>query len=201
MASITSLLLRADDGSASAHEKLVERVYTELRLIANRRMERELGDMTLQPTALVHEAFLRLFGNSKHKTEWSSSRHFYGAAANAMRQVLIESARRRKSIKRGGEWKRVPADPDQFSGNETAEDILALDDALGRLQETKPEMANLVKLRFFTGMSIKDAAAQLNISSRTADDYWAYAKAWLRSDMKEHSSLFSAAQDARDRET
>jgi len=183
MASITSLLLRADKGSASAHDRLVERVYAELRLIANRRMERELGELTLQPTALVHEAFLRLFGNSKRKTAWSNSRHFYGAAANAMRQVLIESARRRKSAKRGGQWNKLPTDPDQFSGNETAEDILALDDSLGRLQEVKPEMANLVKLRFFTGLSINDAAEQLGICTRTADDYWVYAKAWLRADM------------------
>jgi len=193
MASITSLLLRADKGSASAHSKLVERVYAELRLIANRRMERELGDMTLQPTALVHEAFLKLFGNSNRKTAWSNSRHFYGAAANAMRQVLIESARRRKSAKRGGEWNQVPTDPDQFSGNETAEDILALDDSLNRLEKVKPEIANLVKLRFFTGLSVKDAAEQLGISPRTADDYWAYAKAWLRSDMLDHSDLHKKA--------
>jgi len=187
MTSVTSILKRIESGSESARDRLLHRVYGELRAIANNRFSHERNENLLQPTALVHEAFLRLFRQPNSEVTWDNSSHFFGAASNAMRQVLIESARQRKSAKRGGSWCRVSDEPDQLACVEMAEEVLALDESLSRLESVEPQIANLVKLRFFVGLTVKEAAIELGIGARTADDYWAYAKAWLRSDMQDCS--------------
>ena len=185
MTSVTSILKRIGNGSQSARDRLLCRVYGELRSIACSRFANERNEHLLQPTALVHEAFIRLFRQPNTSRTWDNSRHFYGAAANAMRQVMIDSARQRKSAKHGGKWSQISNDPDQYATAEMAEDILALDESLNRLEKIEPLIASLVKLRFFVGLTVREAATELGIGARTADDYWAYARAWLRSDIQD----------------
>jgi RNA polymerase sigma factor (TIGR02999 family) len=175
---VTQLLERIDGGDPHAPEQLLPLVYDELRRLAALKMAQERPDQTLQATALVHEAYLRLVGNQKDH-RWDNRRHFFAAAAEAMRRILVENARRKASRKHGGELTRRALDPDQVADPERADDLLALDEALERLNEVDPPVAALVRLRYFAGMTIPEAARALGVAPRTADGYWAYAKAWL----------------------
>jgi RNA polymerase sigma factor (TIGR02999 family) len=141
-------------------------------------MAREKPDQTLQATALVHEAYLRLVDAEKRQ-HWDNRQHFFAAAAEAMRRILIENARRKASRKHGGRLTRRALDPDQIALPGRADELLALDEALDRLRSLDPDVAALVGLRYFAGMTIPQAAAALGVAPRTADNYWAYAKAWL----------------------
>jgi RNA polymerase sigma factor (TIGR02999 family) len=154
-------------------------VYEELRQLAAQRLAQEKPGQTLQATALVHEAFLRLVGDDAEKP-WDNRGHFFAAAAEAMRRILVENARRKRSLKQGGDRRRQPLEPDCIAAPEAADDLVALDEALTRLAATEPQVAELVKLRYFAGLTIPQAAIQLHISPWTADAWWSYAKAWFR---------------------
>jgi RNA polymerase sigma factor (TIGR02999 family) len=165
-------------GNPRAAAELLPLVYDELRRLAARRLARERPGQTLQATALVHEAYLRLAGADG--CAWGDPGHFFLAAAEAMRRILIESARRKKSRKRGGDRRREELDGDRLLAPTPADDLLALDEALARLADRDPVKADLVKLRYFAGLTLDQAAAALGLSPSTADRYWAYARAWLR---------------------
>jgi RNA polymerase sigma factor (TIGR02999 family) len=162
----------------SARE-LLPLVYDELRKLAAQRMARELPGQTLQPTALVHEAYLRLVGAHPDRP-WDGRSHFFAAAAEAMRRILIDNARRRHRLKRGGNRARVDLDAAEPAVPDTADDLLALDEALQKLAKTDKVKAELVQLRIFAGLTLAQAAEILGLSTATADRYWAYARAWLR---------------------
>jgi RNA polymerase sigma factor (TIGR02999 family) len=175
---VTQILDRVHQGDPKAAEELLPLVYDELRKLAAHRMAGESADQTLQPTALVHEAWLRLVGSGHEK--WNSRGHFFSAAAEAMRRILIEAARRKHSQRRGGGWERVDLDDSQLLLERPADEILAVDEALDKLAKEDPLAAELVKLRYFMGMALPEAAQALEISPRTADRLWAYARTWLR---------------------
>ena len=177
MKDVTRLLTEID-GDPSASDRLLPLVYDELRKLAAARLANEKPGDTLQATALVHEAYLRLV-DVDAKVSWSNRRHFFAAAAEAMRRILIENARRRASLKRGGNRKRVELNDRLSFKQQSPEDILALSDALDVLAAEDPVKADLVKLRYLAGLSHQDAAKALGISRPTADRYWAYAKARL----------------------
>lgn len=165
-------------------DNLLPLVYSELRRLAAARLAEEPSGQTLQPTALVHEAFLRLIGSPKGEgvvatPRWENRGHFFAAAAEAMRRIMIESARRKGRVKHGGGHIREWLDPNALSAPEADEELLALDEALQYFAEVEPQIAELVKLRFFGGLTLKEAASLLRLPSRTADAHWAYARAWL----------------------
>ena len=176
---VTRILQSIDSGDPKAAEELLPLVYDELRRLAAIRMADEQPDQTLQPTALVHEAWLRLTGDENQ--QWNGRAHFYGAAAEAMRRILIERARRKLSLKRGAKAERVDLNLDlmEVATQSEPEAILALTEALGKLATEDPESAKLVKLRFFAGMSNQEAAQALGVSERSAKRYWTFARAWL----------------------
>jgi RNA polymerase sigma factor (TIGR02999 family) len=178
MSEVTQILRHIEAGDPGAAEELLPLVYEELRKLAAARMAAESPDHTLQATALVHEAYLRLV-DAEHRQHWDSRGHFFAAAAEAMRRILINRARDRNRQKRGGGWQRI--DLDQLAAVDQAadEDLLSLDEALAQLSVEDHACAELVKLRFFAGLTQDEAATALGISSRTADRYWAYARAWL----------------------
>ena len=176
MSDVTRLLDAAAAGDRKAAADLLPLVYDELRKLAAARMAAEAPDHTLQPTALVHEAYLRLVGRGDDH-RWDGRGHFF--AAEAMRRILIESARRKHGPERGGDFTRCDLDPDQLSPSDPPPRILALDEALDRLAAIEPRAAEVVKLRYFAGLTVAEAAAVLGISPRTADNDWAYARAWL----------------------
>jgi RNA polymerase sigma factor (TIGR02999 family) len=177
MADVTHVLDAAAAGDRKAAADLLPLVYDELRKLAAARMAGEAPEHTLQPTALIHEAFLRLVGRGDDH-RWDGRGHFFAAAAEAMRRILVESARRKRRLKRGGGRRRL--DLDQVAVvSAPGDDLLDLDEALGRLVEEEPAKAELVKLRFYAGLSVEEAAACLGISRATADRHWAYARAWL----------------------
>jgi RNA polymerase sigma factor (TIGR02999 family) len=178
MSDVTRLLDAASAGDRHAAAELLPLVYDELRKLAAVRMAAESPDHTLQPTALVHEAFLRLVGRSD-ASRWDNRGHFFAAAAEAMRRILVEGARRKKSAKHGGGHAEVDAHTIAIAAPELDDDIVAIDEALDRLAAIDPVKAELVKLRYFAGLTIEDAAATLGISSATAKRYWAYSRAWL----------------------
>jgi RNA polymerase sigma factor (TIGR02999 family) len=177
MNEVTRVLSAVERGDPSAAGQLLPLVYDELRRLAARRLAQEKPGHTLQATALVHEAYLRLVGNSP--AYWNGRAHFFAAAAEAMRRILVESARRRASLKRGGARARQPLDDLDIPLQRPPEELLAVHDALDRLAETDPRAAELVKLRYFAGFTLDEAAEALGISARTADNVWAYARAWL----------------------
>jgi RNA polymerase sigma factor (TIGR02999 family) len=183
MADVTRILSAIEQGDPSAAEQLLPLVYDELRKLAAAKMAQEKPGQTLQATALVHEAYLRLVDVEKAQ-HWNSRGHFFGAAAEAMRRVLVENARRRESSKRGGYLKRVDFDVTVAPQDGLSPDLLALDQALKQLETDAPQKAELVKLRFFCGLSIDEASAALGVSSATAKRYWTYARAWLYGRMK-----------------
>jgi RNA polymerase sigma factor (TIGR02999 family) len=181
MNDVTRILDEIGQGESRAAERLLPLVYDELRRLAAQRLAREAPGQTLQATALVHEAYLRLVGSEA--TSWNGRGHFFAAAAEAMRRILIENARRRQAEKRGGALQRVDLDAVDVPATSPTVDILALDDALTRLAAEDPAKAELVKLRFFGGLSVEDAGRVLGISRATADRYWAYARVWLYTEL------------------
>jgi len=179
MSDVTRILSAIERGDAKATDQLLPLVYEELRLLAGQRLSQEPPGQTLQATALVHEAYLRLVGAEGQS--WASRGHFFKAAAEAMRRILIDNARRKKSLKRGGD--RRPVDLDEslaVDDGGRAEEMLALDEALAKLAQHDPTKADLVKLRYFAGLTIEQAAKALDISHATAERYWDYARSWLR---------------------
>ena len=182
---VTRVLSEATGGDTDAASKLLPLVYDELRKLAAQHIAHEKPGQTLQATALVHEAYLRLVDvDAQRLRQWEGRGHFFAAAAEAMRRILIDSARRRVSLKRGGGRTREH-DLDHAITPERPEQILALDEALGRLAAGNPEAAELVKLRFFAGFTNADAARLLGMSPRRADQVWAYARAWLREELED----------------
>ena len=179
MQQITQILDAIEHGNANAAHELLPIVYDELRKLAAQRLGRESPGQTLQATALVHEAYLRLVGAEQADPKWDSRGHFFAAAAEAMRRILIDRAREKRAQKRGGARRKLTLDAADISIDAVPEEIIELDEALSRLAAEDAVKAELVKLRFFAGLSLKDAARILGISSTTADRYWAYARAWL----------------------
>jgi len=183
MSDVTSLLQRIDSGDPAAAESLLPLVYDELRRLAAAQMSRESPDQTLQPTALVHEAYLRLVGSDGAQNCWNSKGHFFGAAAIAMRRILVEAARRRGRVKRGGELSRQALDEANLAEPENSDRLLLLDAAMTRLAAERPEIARLVELRYFAGLTMPQAAEALGIPLRTAERSWTYARAWLQAEI------------------
>jgi RNA polymerase sigma factor (TIGR02999 family) len=178
MKEVTRILSDVEQGDPHAAEYLLPLVYEELRKLAAQRLAQEAPGQTLQATALVHEAYLRLVDVEKAQ-HWDSRGHFFAAAAEAMRRILVENVRRRRSEKHGGRARRIDFEEAQSLAEPPADDLLALDEALDQLAAEDPVKAELVKLRCFAGLSHQDAARALGISRATADRYWAYAKSWL----------------------
>jgi RNA polymerase sigma factor (TIGR02999 family) len=174
----TRLLSAVEQGDPHAAAQLLPLVYQELRQLAARKLAQEQPGQTLQATALVHEAYLRLVDVNQAQ-QWNSRGHFFAAAAEAMRRILVERARQRHSLKQGAGHNRVNLDAALSLADEADEDLLALDEALAKLTHEDPIKAKLVQLRYFAGLSVEDAARALDISRATADRYWAYAKVWL----------------------
>lgn len=178
MICVTNILSRIEAGDARAAEELLPEVYDELRMLAAARLRREKPGQTLQATALVHEAYLRLMDGAVGG-QWDHRGHFFAAAAEAMRRILVDNARRKGSVKRGGELTRAAAYDLAAPAQRDPLDLLALDEALSRLEQAEPDKARLVKLRYFAGCSLEDAAELLGISRATAQRHWTYARAWL----------------------
>jgi RNA polymerase sigma factor (TIGR02999 family) len=181
MSQVTRILSAIEHGDLHAAEQLLPLVYDELRRLAAQKLAQEAPGQTLQATALVHEAYLRLV-DGKQVQRWDSRGHFFVAAAEAMRRILVESARRKQRLKHGGGRVREQADK-EFACPERPERLLALDEALERLAATNPPAAELVKLRYFAGCTNAEAASLLGISPRKATQVWAYARAWLREEI------------------
>jgi RNA polymerase sigma factor (TIGR02999 family) len=179
MSNVTRLLDAAAAGDRRAAADLLPLVYDELRKLAATRMAAEPPDQTLQATALVHEAYLRLVGPADG-LRWDSRGHFFAAAAEAMRRILVDAARRKAAVRHGGGLGRVELDPDRTAAPQTREDLIAVDEALVRLAAEDKLKADLVTLRYFGGLTLTEAAAALGLSERTAARHWAYARAWLR---------------------
>ncbi len=174
---VTALLSQATDGDEQAADELLPMVYRQLRAIANNRMASENPGHTLQATALVNEVFLRLFGN--RKLAWQNRAHFYATASEAMRRVLLDHAKSKGRKKRGGTGKKMPLNVAELAADGDPEQILALDAALCRLEEQNPEAAGVVRLRFYAGLSVDQTAEALEMSPRTVDRRWKFARAWL----------------------
>jgi len=175
---VTRILSAIERGDPRAAEQLLPLVYDELRKLAARKLAREKPGHTLQATALVHEAYLRLVTGEKTQ-HWDSRRHFFAAAAEAMRRILVENARRKERHKHGGGLQRVELNPDQLTSDSPAEELLAIDDALECLARDDAQAAQLIKLRYFAGVSIEEAAEMAGLARSTAYEHWAYARAWL----------------------
>jgi RNA polymerase sigma factor (TIGR02999 family) len=184
MSNVTHILSQIESGDPSAAEQLLPLVYEELRKLAAARLAQEKPGHTLQATALVHEAYMRLV-DSERAQHWNSRGHFFGAAAEAMRRILVDNARRKRRLVHGGDRRRIDLDEACSVVEERPEDVLILDEALSKLSEESPEKAALVKLRYFAGMTIPEAAEALGVSRATADRYWSYAKAFLYCEMED----------------
>ena len=184
---VSRILEEVSQGKREAAGELLPIVYEELRRLAARKMVQEKPGQTLNATALVHEAYLRLLGPEQiDQDQWEGRKHFFAAAAEAMRRILIEAARRKGRVKHGGERKKIPLD--DVASVERSEELLALDEALTKLAENDPEAAEVVKLRYFVGMSVEEAAEALGISRATANRQWAYARAWLKCELSDSNS-------------
>jgi len=182
MAEVTRLLAEIESGDRRSADKLLPLVYEELRKLAAGRLANEKPGQTLQATALVHEAYVRLVGTEGSAQSWQGRGHFFAAAAEAMRRILVDAARRKSRDKHGGGWQRTEMDGDQFVAAEIADPdlILAIHESLERLAAKSPRKAELVKLRFFVGCTLAEAAEILGIAEKTAEADWTYARAWLR---------------------
>jgi RNA polymerase sigma factor (TIGR02999 family) len=178
MSEVTRILSAIEVGDPQAAEKLLPLVYEELRKLAAQKLAQEKPGQTLQATALVHEAYLRLVDTNQTQ-QWNSRGHFFAAAAEAMRRILVEQARRKQAEKHGGDWVQVPLPAEVAAPETRSEDLVALDEALSRLEQHDPEAARLVKLRYFAGLSHQEAAEVLGVSRGRADRLWALARAWL----------------------
>ena len=174
----TRLLNQARSGNAQASAELLPLVYEQLRALAAQKMRQERPDLTLQATALVHEAYVRLVDQTDIHS-WDGRGHFFAAAAEAMRRILVENAHRKGRMKRGGDKQRVDLDALELAVNDPPQDLLALDEALEELSRKHPQEAQLAKLRYFAGMTVEDAALAMGIPARTAARSWTYARAWL----------------------
>lgn len=202
MSDVTHILTAIEQGDPQAADQLLPLVYDELRRLAANQLARERPGQTLQATALVHEVYLRLVRQSSDRRgvdapplpqgrgsdRFSGARHFFAAAAEAMRRILVEQARRKNSLKRGGGLVRQDLNADLLATPETPDELLALDEALARLAAAEPQIGELVKLRYFVGMTIPEAAEVLGVAPRTADAWWAYARAWLRSELQDEKA-------------
>jgi len=178
MNEVTRILSAIEEGDPQASAHLLPLVYEELRKLAAQKMAGEAPGQTLEATALVHEAYLRLVGKDKDQ-HWANRGHFFAAAAEAMRRILINRARDKNRLKRGSGWKRVDLDSLAVADDASVDDLTALDEALERLERENPACAELVKLRFFAGLTLEEAAAALGVARRSVDRQWAYARAWL----------------------
>jgi RNA polymerase sigma factor (TIGR02999 family) len=178
MNEVTRILSAIEQGAPLAAKQLLPLVYEELRKLAAQKLAQEKPGQTLQATALVHEAYLRLVDGEKTQ-QWNSRGHFFAAAAEAMRRILVEQARRKHRLKNGGDRRRVDLDEALSVAEAPADDLLALDEALNRFEEADPLAAKLVRLRFFAGLTMPDAAELLGISLRQAERNWTYARTWL----------------------
>ncbi|MBI3417512.1 MAG: sigma-70 family RNA polymerase sigma factor [Verrucomicrobia bacterium] len=185
MSDVTRILDRVQQGESKAADELLPLVYQELRKLAAMKMAQEKPGQTLQATALVHEAWLRLARSDQR--QWRGRSHFFGAAAEAMRRILVECARRKHRLKRGGEMERVELDQVELPLPMPDDELLALDEALERLVAFNPRAAELVKLCFFVGLTQEQAAHELNVSLSTAERLWAFARAWLFQEMRRES--------------
>jgi RNA polymerase sigma factor (TIGR02999 family) len=183
MRNATDLLQAIQEGDPHAADQLLPLIYDELHRLAAHRLAREAPGQTLQPTALVHEAYLRLVGDQAGK-HWDGRAHFFAAAAEAMRRILVENARRKRCLKRGGGLVRRQLDEAELLAPEPREDLVALDEALTQLAATDRAAADLVQLRYFGGLAMPEAAQVLGISLRTAERLWTYARAWLHQQIK-----------------
>src|SRR5262245_22176184 len=179
MNDVTRILSTIEQGDPQAASQLLPLVYDELRKLAAQKMAHENPGLTLQATALVHEAWLRL-ADAEKAQHWNSRGHFFAAAAEAMRRILVDQARRRSTAKRGGEAEREALHESAIAAGRPIEELLAVDDLLDGLAEIDPAAANLVKLRFFVGLNMSEVAEAMGISVRAAHDIWAYARTWLR---------------------
>jgi RNA polymerase sigma factor (TIGR02999 family) len=184
MSETTQLLNAIEAGDPRASAQLLPLVYDELRRLAAQRLAQEKPGQTLEPTALVHEAYLRLVGQHDER-HWNGRNHFFAAAAEAMRRILVETARRKQGPKHGGRLRRIDADLNLVVAHAPSIDLLALDEALTRLANESPARAELVKLRFFAGLAVSEAAEVLGISPATAERYWTYARTWLYAELSD----------------
>lgn len=182
MNDVTRILAEVQRGTPHAADQLLPAVYGELRKLASWRMANEPSDHTLQPTALVHEAYLRLLAQEDQR--WQNSHHFFSAAAEAMRRILVERARQKARLKHGGNWSRVNLDEIDVASESNEDTLLFVHEALEKLAATDPTCAELIKLRFFAGIPNHHAAEMLGLSERTAKRNWAYARAWLRREIE-----------------
>jgi RNA polymerase sigma factor (TIGR02999 family) len=178
MTEVTRILSAIEQGDPRAAEQLLPLVYDELRKLAAQKLAQEKPGQTFQATALVHEAYLRLL-DGEHALDWNTRAHFFAAAAEAMRRILIDNARRKRRLKHGGDQKRLPLDSIVLPVEDRSHNLLDLDDALNELAKLEPLKAELVKLRYFAGLSVEQTAACLGIAPATAKRYWAVARAWL----------------------
>ncbi|HZZ27931.1 MAG TPA: ECF-type sigma factor [Pirellulales bacterium] len=185
MADVTRILVDIEQGKSEAAEQLLPLVYHELRELASARLAQEKPNQTLQATALVHEAYLRLIGPRAEGQSWSNQGHFFAAAAEAMRRILVEQARRKGRIKHGGQQRRVELDSACAVSESPSTDLIAIDEAVSKLAAVEPMKAELVKLRFFAGLTMPEAAAALDISLATAERHWSFARTWLFAEMTE----------------
>ncbi|MHC4997112.1 MAG: ECF-type sigma factor [Planctomycetota bacterium] len=183
MHNVTVILKQIEAGDPKAAERLLPLLYDELRELAAAKLAHEKPGHTLQATALLHEAYLRVTDGNGDQA-WNSRGHFFGAAAEAMRRILIESARRKQAKKHGGDLDRISISRIEAAAPATSDDLLALDEALTRLEQESPRKADLVKLRYFSGLTIEQAAAALEIAPSTAIADWAYAKGWLKLELQ-----------------
>ena len=183
MSEISVLLESIESGDQAAAAELLPLVYEELRRLAAHELRTEPAGQTLQPTALVHEAYVQLVGD-EDEPKWNHRGHFYGAAARAMRQILVDNARRKKTLKRGGDAERKPLDEEMLATSGHSFELLELDAALTQLEKERPDLAELVSLRYFAGLTMDQAARSLGISKRTAERNWTYVRVWLLEQMK-----------------
>jgi RNA polymerase sigma factor (TIGR02999 family) len=188
MADVTHILSAIEQGEPRAAEQLLPLVYDELRRLAAEKLAQERPGQTLQATALVHEAYLRLVDVAKAQ-HWNSRGHFFAAAAQAMRRILIENARRRKAQKRGGAGRRVDLAEVELTADSNSEELLLLDDALSQLAQEDPDAARLAQLRLFAGLAVEEAGGVLGVSRSTAFRHWTYARAWLQARLQEGPEL------------
>jgi len=193
MSDVTEILFAIDRGDRHASEELLPLVYDDLRRLARSKLAHEAPGQTLQPTALVHEAWMRLVGGSS-VPGWDSRRHFFAAAAEAMRRILVECARRKHAIKRGGLHQRQSLEDFDIAAPVPPDELLALNEALDKLERTDAEAAQLVKLRFFSGLTVNETADVLGISERTVRHHWTYARAWLYREIGREISPQSEAE-------
>lgn len=184
-ADVTRILAALERGDTGTAAELLPIVYDELRKLAAQRMAGERAGQTLQATALVHEAYLRLLNPNGDAIRWQSRGHFFAAAAEAMRRILIDAARAKRADKRGGDRQKLRLEPNGFAVNDVPDEVLDLDEALEKFAREDPAKAQLVRLRFFAGLSLDEAAAALGISPTTADRHWTYARAWLFNQLRQ----------------